>query len=119
MQLGLGINTKLGITPENIDLVMSSDTATIKQVANGIQYPLEISAAEQGLDAATYNIVGNVINPEALKGPSIAELTDFIIEIQRNNTGYFISYYTQEGELVRTQKFYDPKALDKRYLLRR
>lgn len=113
MQLGLGINTKLGITPENIDLVMSSDTATIKQVANGIQYPLEISAAEQGLDAATYNIVGNVINPEALKGPSIAELTDFIIEIQRNNTGYFISYYTQEGELVRTQKFYDPKALDK------
>ncbi len=112
MQLGLGINTKLGITPENIDLVMSSDTETIKKVANGVQYPLDISAAEQGLDAATYNIVGNVTNPDALKGPSIAELTDFIIEIQRNNTGYFISYYTQEGELVRTQKFYDPKALD-------
>lgn len=112
MQLGLGINTKLGITPENIDKVMASDTETIKQVANGIQYPLEITAAEQGLDAGTYNIVGNVTNPDALKGPSIAELTDFVMEIQRNNTGYFISYYSQDGELIRTQKFYDPKALD-------
>lgn len=112
MQLGLGINTKLGITPENIDKVMASDTATIKQVANGIQYPLELSAAEQGLDAGTYNIIGNVTNPEALKGDSIAELTDFVMEIRRNNTGYFVSYYSQDGELIRTQKFYDPEALD-------
>lgn len=112
MQLGLGINTKLHITPENIDKVMASDTATIKEVANGVQYPLETYAADQGLAAATYNIAGNVTNPEALKGESILELTDFIIEIQRNNTGYFISYYSQDGELVRTQKFYEPDALD-------
>ena len=108
MNIGVGIQTKLGMTKANIDDVYKS--------ANGIvefgEYALETLAADKGLGAGTYATIGNCTNPATFKSPAVAELTDFILELTRNNTGYFLSYYTPDGKLVRTQKFYDPKALD-------
>ncbi len=111
MRLGLGVNTKLGITPELLELINANDTDTIKKVANGRQYPLETTAADLGLDGGNYNIVGNATNADKTDTAIGELLTDFVFEIQRNNTGYFISYYTTDGKLVRTQKFYDTEAL--------
>ncbi len=115
MVLGVGVNTKLGITPENKALVdAGTDAALIKEIC-GMQYPLDVSAATSGMGAGSYNIAGNVTNADALAAKSNSlksTLTDFVLEIRKNNTGYFISYYDKDGKLIRTQKFYDPDALE-------
>ncbi len=109
MKLGIGVNTKLGITPELMPKLLVADTDTVKAVAPGTQYPLEFSAV--GSAKGTYNIVGNATNPDKIDG-TISEITDFIFEIQRNNTGYFLTYYAQDGKtVIGRQKFYDPNAL--------
>lgn len=110
MNLGVGVNTKLGITEKVLEKIKANDSATIKEVC-GTQYPLETSAANQGLDAGTYNIAGE--KGVDAKGTSIANLTDFVLEIQKNNTGYFISYYDDKGNLIGQKKFYDTDALSK------
>lgn len=108
MYIGLGVDTKLGMTKENIDSIYESPAGKIEFG----QYPLDISLAKNGAAAGEYNMIGNCTNPEKLRGTSYKQMTDFILELQRNNTGYFLSYYTKDGTLVKTQKFYDTKALD-------
>ncbi len=108
MYIGLGVDTKLGMTKENIDSIYASPAGKIEFG----QYPLDLSLAKNGAAAGDYNMIGNCTNADKLRGPSYKQMTDFILEIQRNNTGYFLSYYTKDGALVKTQKFYDTKALD-------
>ncbi|MCI7758892.1 MAG: hypothetical protein MSH49_02590 [[Eubacterium] saphenum] len=108
MYIGLGVDTKLGMTKENIDAIYASPTGLIEYG----QYPLDLSLAKNGAAAGDYNMIGNCTNSDKLRGPSYKQMTDFILEIQRNNTGYFLSYYTSDGTLVKTQKFYDTEALD-------
>ncbi len=108
MKIGIGVNAKLGITPENQQLLYAADTATIKMVAPGTYYPLETSIAKQGLAAGTYNVIGNSTKEVP---NTVAQITDFVLEIQRNNTGYLISCYDLEGNLLGQQKNYDPNAL--------
>ncbi len=111
MRLGIGANAKLGITPEVLAQIEANDRNAINKVANGITYPLETTAAQQGLPKDNYNVIGNY--DPSIKGmpTSIAEITDFVLEIQRNNTGYFISCYDMDGNLMGQQKNYDPNAL--------
>ncbi len=110
MKLGLGVLPKLGITPENYDKVTGMDTETILQVATGITDPLDLTAARQQLVKGNYNIVGNLSNP-ANDPATIAEITTFILEIQKNNTGYFITYYAEDGTVIGQQKYYGTDAL--------
>ena len=75
---------------------------------------LETSAANSGNGAGTYNIVGKYTNSaEAVK--DITDLnvqTTFHMTLQRNNTGYFLSYTNVEtGETV-TNKYYHGKDGD-------
>lgn len=109
MRLGLGVVPKVGITPENHDKV-GIDADITKVVDPGKQYTLETSAAEKKLDAGRYNLAAGVSNPDAAP-TAIAEISDFDIEIQKNNTGYFFTYYDAKGNVVGKQKFYDPNAL--------
>ncbi len=108
MNIGVGVQAKLGMTKANIDEVYKAAAGKVEFV----ERPLETLAVDKGLPAGTYCTIGNCTNPKTFKNPAVAELTDFIFELQRNNTGYFLSYYTPDGKLVNTQKFYDPKALD-------
>ncbi|MDD6570882.1 MAG: hypothetical protein PUF12_00710, partial [Thermoflexaceae bacterium] len=103
MKLGLGLLAKTGVT--------KNDDINASDVPAGFKYgttPLETSAAEQGLLAGTYNIIGNAT--KEVEG-TIANNTDFILEIQKNNTGYFITYYDEAGNVIKKIKNYDPNAL--------
>ena len=75
---------------------------------------LETSAANSGNGAGTYNIVGKYTN----SAEAVKDITDlnvqatFHMTLQRNNTGYFLSYTNVEtGETV-TNKYYHGKDGD-------
>ncbi len=102
MRLGMGVLAKLGRTADTKDAII------------GVTYPLETSAVMKEVEGVTnYNVIGNNTNPDVLNKTSltIADLTDFILEIQRNNTGYFITYYGEDGDIIGQYKDYDPAAL--------
>lgn len=102
MYLGLGAREILGVTPEN----QSNAGSDLKYT----MVPLEHAGVAEG--GGNFNIVGAVTNPDSLasKAATIAELTEFKFTIQKNNTGYFISY-TDAGGHTETKKFYDTEAL--------
>ncbi len=102
MRLGLGVLAKLGRTANTKDAIL------------GVTYPLETSATVKEVEGVTnYNVIGNNTNRDVLDKTAltIGELTDFILEIQRNNTGYFITYYGEDGAILGQYKDYDPAAL--------
>ncbi len=105
MRLGIGTLAKLGLTPSNYKDVEKF----VKEYAPGITYPLDLTGPndEESAGGGTYNIVGNYTNkPDG----TIADITDFVMEIQRNNTGYFLTYYDKSGNIIGQQKNYEPKA---------
>ena len=99
MKNGIGAREMTGITPENVSSATNKPKKTM--------IPLETSCVALG--QGTYNILGNSTNTV----PNTVEntLTEFKFTLQKNNTGYFISYTNAAGETV-TQKFYEPDALN-------
>ncbi|MGN1187832.1 MAG: right-handed parallel beta-helix repeat-containing protein, partial [Lachnospiraceae bacterium] len=110
MKCGLGVIAKTGVTKDNLAKLEANDTATVQNEFKSVTTTLDTTAGLKGLDAGTYNIVGNA--SKAVDG-TIVEYTDFILEIQKNNTGYFITYYDADGNVISKQKNYDPDALSK------
>ncbi len=99
MYLGAGAIERIGATPENIatgDPTKHGFTSTTRT--------LDVTAPNQNREAGNYNIVGNCTN--ASKGPNIAELTTFHLELQRNNTGYILTYKDKDGNVVMSETFY-------------
>ncbi len=111
MKLGLGVLAKSGVTKENLPKFEANDTEVITKEFISKTYSLEASAGEWSKDGGTYNLIGNCTN-EAPADSSNKLLTTFDLEIQKNNTGYFITYYDEAGNVLRRQKFYDPEALN-------
>ncbi len=108
MKLGLGTLVKTGVTAENLDKLNASDTETINTQFHSEIGTLDHTPEELGHSGGSYNIVGNFTKDP---GGTVAELTTFVLEVQRNNTGYFISRYDLEGNLIAQRKDYDPDAL--------
>ncbi len=107
MKLGVGSQEKRGVTAANIaDGTIVSNTADLF-ITN--TEPLEYS---QRFAAGTYNIVGNYTNatkPTGTLGEKALK-TEFVFEIERNNTGYYVSYITFDkdgNEQKETRRFYD------------
>ena len=111
MKMGLGVIAKTGVTLENLPLLEAGDTDAINKQFVSVTKTLEWAAGSWEKEAGTYNIVGNYTSmPE---GTIENELkTTFILEIQKNNTGYFITYYDEAGNILCRHKFYDPEALN-------
>lgn len=99
MKLGVGSQEKIGVTPENLaaDTVVDDFQTAMRT--------LETSAEASGQGAGTYNMVGGY--EAALKDiTDVNPQTTFHMTIQRNNTGYFLSYTNAAtGETV-TNKYY-------------
>lgn len=111
MKQGLGFISRTGITTENLPLFDSRDLDTINNVFKSVDGTFETTAGYYGMEAGTYNTIGNFTNnPEGTFEDRFL-MTQFVLEIQKNNTGYFLSYYDLEGNLVYCQKFYDTEAL--------
>ena len=99
MKLGVGSQEKIGVTPEKLaaDTVVDDFQTAMRT--------LETSAVASGQGAGTYNMVGGY--EAALKDiTDVNPQTTFHMTIQRNNTGYFLSYTNAAtGETV-TNKYY-------------
>ena len=107
MKIGLGVIAKTGVNKGNLDKFVASDTATINSQFKTETLPLDTSAMK--LDAGTYNVIGNSTNTAVSDG--LTALTDYYLTIQRNNTGYFVTYSDADGKEIKTQKYYDRDAL--------
>lgn len=106
MKLGVGSQEKKGVTLDNIkpdytldDMSLFSSTMTT----------LDTTCASSG--AGTYNLVGNYTNNPAPIGTIANPRTTFHLSIEKNNTGYFVSYTNPDGD-VTTKKYYDPNVLN-------
>ncbi len=115
MKIGVGSTEKIGVTRKDQ-----------QDIANGLDtQPKKFSATQTAIDstfakygAGEYNIVGNyatvddkgnAINPPP--GSNHEQYVDFDLKIQKNNTGYFVSYTDPNGKTT-TQKYYDTEALN-------
>lgn len=103
MKLGVGSQEKRGVTPENIT---EARTLADMSAFSSVMTSLDTSCAHLG--PGTYNLVGNAANPP--DGTVAEPLTAFTLRIEKNNTGYFVSYTAPDGT-VTMQKYYDPEAL--------
>lgn len=111
MKLGLGMISKTGLTKDNIADISSGKTDVMNRDFVSTTTTLETWAGYYAMDAGTYNIVGNCTNADSIEALQ-KSFTTFVLEIQRNNTGYFVRYYDNDGNLLKEIKNYDPKALD-------
>lgn len=115
MKLGIGSISKTGINQTIIDRTTLGETGLIVG-QNGylktVMQSLEGRAGLLGKPEGTYNIIGNCANAAEGTLPDEYLFTEITLEIQKNNTGYFINYYDKDGNLLRTIKDYDPSALE-------
>lgn len=113
-RLGVVSQGNVGITPENWVGVKDSSYDRKK-----VYLPAE--SLDESVSGSKVNIVGNCVNTDALEKAgieTIANYTDFDLEITKNNTGFYSSYY-KDGKLVKTVKHWgtdDLTKLDKDYI---
>ncbi len=108
MKLGVGSQQKIGVTPENINASLQLDDMSL---FSSTMRTLETSCADAGKPAGTYNLVGNYTNSSAPEGTVDPALTEFVLTLEKNNTGYFLSY-TDAAGVTHTEKYYDTQALN-------
>ncbi|MGN0506076.1 MAG: fibronectin type III domain-containing protein [Lachnospiraceae bacterium] len=103
MKLGIGAQSKLGVTAANI--ADNTITTNINELFKSEMTTLETSQARM---TGTFNIIGNFENETAPQGtvPEKARLTTFKFTLERNNTGYIVSYTDKDGNTV-SKKYYD------------
>ena len=115
MKLGIGVVSRTGLTPDNILAISKGDSTAIKNFFTSRYYPLDRTAADICSEKGTYNVIGNYTNESAPLGTFEERflITEYIMEINKSNTGYLISYFNAEtGELVSSKQYYDPEALN-------
>ena len=117
MKLGLGSLARTGVTPDNLENLTAGDSDTVKRDFLSEMTALETLAGVREFEAGTYNIIGNKSggNKTSTTFQDFSDsdfLTTFVFEIQKNNTGYFVSYFKEDGTLVKRVKYYEPDALE-------
>ena len=101
-KIGIASQEKKGLTKDNIAAIEANDTETVKQFQSAM-YPLEQRYAQN------VNVIGNAVKPvdAAIENP----VTEMYLTIQKNNTGYFVSYESVDGTYSTTKKYYDTETL--------
>ena len=99
-KIGIESLEKTGITAENISLMEANDTDTINNNFSSTAYPLEQRYSDSS------NVIGNSVNTT-----SDQNITEMYLTIQKNNTGYFVTYESVDGSYSVTKKYYDTEAL--------
>ena len=99
-KIGIESLEKTGVTAENISLMEANDTDTINNNFSSSAYPLEQRYSDSS------NVIGNSVNTT-----SDQNITEMYLTIQKNNTGYFVTYESVDGSYSVTKKYYDTEAL--------
>ena len=101
-KIGIASQEKKGLTKDNIAAIEANDTETVKQFQSAM-YHLEQRYAQN------VNVIGNAVKPvdATIENP----VTEMYLTIQKNNTGYFVSYESVDGTYSTTKKYYDTETL--------
>ena len=101
-KIGIASQEKKGLTKDNIAAIEANDTETVKQFQSAM-YPLEQRYAQN------VNVIGNAVKPvdATIENP----VTEMYLTIQKNNTGYFVSYESVDGTYSTPKKYYDTETL--------
>ncbi len=91
MRLGVGALEKRGVTQDNLARGTQVN-AFVSEMTT-----LETTAAMQNKEPGNYNLVGGYQN-QGVDMHSVGEVTTFHLSVQRNNTGYIVSYRNAEGQ---------------------
>ncbi|SFB87187.1 hypothetical protein [Butyrivibrio sp. YAB3001] len=110
MKLGLGAQEKIGVTPENLSRLEANDTATVQGEFSSSMYTLETSCGANG--TGVYNLFAKESGGKA-QGTIENPIEKVRLRIQKNNTGFFVSYLDENDNAISTKKFYDTQALSK------
>lgn len=117
MKLGIGAIAKTGIDQSIIDRTALGETGLIygqNGYMTSVTDTLEWRAHLNNRGSGSYNIIGNYDKSNIPEGVIYDYLlTEITLEIEKNNTGYFISYYDKDGNLLKRIKNYEPDALEK------
>ena len=103
-KLGIGSIENKGLTTDNIKDIEANKTAVIKANFTSKTTPLELRYPDYK------NVIGNA--QEEVRGTVGDAITEMYMTIQKNNTGYFITYESVDGSYKTTKKYYNPKALE-------
>ena len=103
-KLGIGSIEKKGLTTDNIKDIEANKTAVIKANFTSKTTPLELRYPDYK------NVIGNA--QEEVRGTVGDAITEMYMTIQKNNTGYFITYESVDGSYKTTKKYYNPRALE-------
>ena len=113
MKLGIGSVERIGVTKDNLALFEAMDTETINNYYITNNHTLETTAANITSIKGSYNVIGKFTETPAGTFEERFLITEYIMEIQKNNSGYYISYYdAKSGELIACNKYYTPDALN-------
>ena len=107
MKLGVGSQEKIGVESGNINAAKQLDDMS---VYSSVMKTLETSCADALLPGGTYNLVSGYTNAAAPDGTLATASARFTLSLEKNNTGYFLSYTDPEG-VTHTNKYYDTQAL--------
>ena len=104
MKLGLGAISRLGVTADDVAAIKNG-TITMPAGYVSETTTLETGAATKG--PGTYNLVGNWNKKAEPTGNLENQLTDFRLQIQRNNTGYYLRYLDEDNKVIKEVRYYD------------
>ncbi len=112
MKLGIGVIKKLGVTKKDVESfktagVFSRSDGTTAAIPEGFSTVTETLDSSCGsLGVGTYNIIGNYTKET---GNEVTDglVTSFIMELRRDNTGYLVSYYDLDGNLISSNRVRD------------
>lgn len=104
MKLGLGAISRLGVTADDVAAIKNG-TITMPAGYVSETTTLETGAAAKG--PGTYNLVGNWNKKAEPTGNLENPLTDFRLQIQRNNTGYYLRYLDKDNKVIKEVRYYD------------
>ncbi len=111
---GLGVRGKTGLSKSSLEIV-NEDNSKVQDYMEFFQKPLTLMGANGVQNEQGVNLIGNCQEDKSTDlGLTVKEpLTDLDLEIRRNNTGFFFTYYAPDGSVERCVKSYDRDALSK------
>ena len=106
LRLGLGSIEKIGVTEENLSEFETNTSKATQDYFKSTTDPLDTS-----IHKGTYNTIGNCVGGLGTIATIANPLNDFTLTIEKNNTGYFVSYTDPSGNTTVDKNYY-PDALN-------